>query len=332
MTHLRKFSLIDENGNELVLTPDGYIPVSLFDSNNRELILTDQSNVPVALRDKNSLELEFEPTGDVPVIIKDKNGLELELELDKSVPVTSRNEYFVDISRGVVPATGSEFKFGRSELVTTTESVIWDNGGNYVFLEAAETMDIVSSSADDDLVGIGAQTLLVAGLDVNYNELSEIIELDGLNTVVTTGEFLRVFRAVVITSGTNDPINDANKGVITISGTTSTTTQAKIQINNGQTLMAVYTVPAGKTAHVTGISLSAGQGKQCLFKAKFRNGPSSTNAFSVKFTMDLYEAHFFGSLTVPLRVPEKTDIVITGQTSVGTIDAGASFGAILIND
>ena len=247
-------------------------------------------------------------------------------------PTSEKNDYFVDISRGVIPGAGTEFKFGRSVAVTATESVIWDNGGNYTFLTAAETMDVISSSTDDDSGGIGARTLLVSGLDANYDELSELIVLDGTTTVVTDGEFIRVFRALVITSGTNDPINDANKGVITISGTTSSAVQAKIQINNGQTLMAIYTVPAGHTAYVTGISLSAGQGKQCLFKAKFRNGPTSGHAFSIKFTMDLYQTFFYGLLKTPLRVPEKTDIVITGQTTTGTIDASASFGIILIDD
>ena len=75
---------------------------------------------------------------------------------------------------------------------------------------------------------------------------------------------------------------NANLGLITLTSSTTVTPQAGIQIHNGQTLMAVYTIPAGYTGFVTGASFSAGEGKQVFFRGKFRNGPDSTYAFSVR--------------------------------------------------
>ena len=238
-------------------------------------------------------------------------------------------DFFLNISRGKISGITTEFKFGRSVAITTTESVIWDGGGNYTFLTVAETMDVVSDDTDDDAAGVGARTIVVFGLDANYAPIQELVIMDGTNVVTTNLSFLRVFRALVLTSGSNDPIDDANKGDITITGHDSSTLQAKMLINNGQTLMSVYTVPAGKTAYVTGASLSCGQGKECLFKAKFRNGPTSEYAFGVKFSLDLYQNSYFGTFATPLRMPEKTDALWTAQTSVGTIAAAASFGMIL---
>ena len=245
------------------------------------------------------------------------------------MPINRKAPFYLEVAKEKIEGHSSQFKFARSVAITDVESVVWDNGGDFPFLTAAETLDIVSDSADDASAGSGARTLLVYGLDSDYLEVSELVTLNGLTPVTTTQTFLRVYRALVVTSGTNSGLTGNNAGTITISGHTTTQVQAKILPNNGQTLMAVYTIPAGKTGYVTGVSFSAGQGKQCLFKAKFRNGPGSSYAFSVKYVIDLYENSFFGQLGVPLRVPEKTDIVITASTTSGTINAAASFGILL---
>ena len=193
-------------------------------------------------------------------------------------------------------------------------------------------MDIVSDDPLDTALGTGARTIVIFGLDTNFEEILELVVMDGTNIVTTLQSFIRIFRALVLTSGSNDPIDDANKGNITITGHDSSILQAKMLDNNGQTLMTVYTVPAGKTAYVTGASLSCGQGKECLFKAKIRNGPTSEHAFSIKFAIDLYQNSYFGTFENPLQVPEKSDALWTAQTSVGTIDATASYGLILIDN
>ena len=241
-------------------------------------------------------------------------------------------DFFLNISRGKIPGFSTEFKFGRSIAVGAIESIIWDGGGNYTFLTVAEKMDIVSDDPLDTALGTGARTIVIYGLDANFEEILELVIMDGTNIKTTQQSFIRVFRSLVLTSGSNDPIDDANKGNITITGHDSSILQAKMLDNNGQTLMTVYTVPAGKTAFVTGASLSCGQGKQCLFKAKFRNGPTSEYAFSIKFSLDLYQSSYFGTFATPLRIPEKTDALWTAQTSSGTIEAAASYGMILVDN
>lgn len=240
---------------------------------------------------------------------------------------TSAQDWAQRLAEGKLIGYTSQFKFGENVEVGVAEEVIWDGGGTYTFLTSADFMKVVSSDADDSLGGAGANTMYVFGLDSNYNEVNELITLDGTDTVTTTTKFLRVFRAFVLTSGTNTPIGDANLGTITISSATAITLQAQIGIGNGQTLMCVYTVPAGKVAYVTGISFGVGQGKECTFRAKFRNGVSG--AFSVKFSLTLYQSTYIGPLQIPLRVPEKIDMVITGITASGTVKANASFGMIL---
>ena len=244
----------------------------------------------------------------------------------------SVNDLYFEIAQDNLTGYNSEFKFGRNEGVGAVEEVVWDGGGSYTFLETAEYLKVVSDSAADDFLGTGARTIVIFGLDADYVQQSETIEMDGTDTVQTVNKYLRTFRALVLTSGTNDPIDDANKGTVKFLSDSTLILQAQIQEHNGQTLMAVYTVPAGKTGYVTAVSFAVGEGKQCLFKGKFRNGVTSDFAFSVKYVLDLFQTSFFGTLVVPLMVPEKTDIVLTAQSSAAGTDAGASFGMILVDN
>ena len=61
--------------------------------------------------------------------------------------------------------------------------------------------------------------------------------MNGLTPVVTTGLFLRVYRARVVTAGSTG----TNEGTITMTNTTSSNVIAQISVDNsgfGQTLMA----------------------------------------------------------------------------------------------
>ena len=252
---------------------------------------------------------------------------------DGSMNNSQINDFFLDISKGLIEGHRSQFKFGRNSNSGTDEEVVWDGGNGYTFLDAAETMEVVSTSLDDTSAGTGARTIQILGLDDNFEELNESVTLNGTTPVTTTNSFRRVFRAIVVTDGNESATSGANQGDISITSSTSTILQAKILQYNGQTLMAIYTVPAGKTAYVTGISLNVGQGKQCLFRAKFRNCTVAGCAFSVKYALDIFENTFFGELKVPLMVPEKTDMVFTSElSSTPTVTTSASFGMILVEN
>lgn len=251
-------------------------------------------------------------------------------EITEGVSVEEGNDFFLDIARNKFSTLGSNFEFGRNKASSTAEEVIWDGGGNYIFLESADTLDIVSDSVNDTLAGTGARTLIIFGLDDNFLDINETITLNGTTPVTTVNSFLRTFRALVVTDGNESAVLGSNDGIISMSTTTGATLQARILPNNGQTLMAIYTVSAGKTAYITGISLNVGQGKQCLFRAKFRNCTIDDCSFSVKYAIDVFENTFFGELKVPLKVPEKTDIIFTSETSgAPDVTTTASFGVIL---
>lgn len=242
------------------------------------------------------------------------------------------NDFNYDISLGNYDNKKLEFKFGRNTSIGSAEEVVWDAGGNYTFLSTAEYINVSSTSSSDANGDVGAWNVIINGLDENFNEQSETVVLDGTTPVQTQKQYLRLFRAFVIESGNTSVIGGANQGDISFISDTTTTLQAKILEHNGQTLMAIYTVPAGKTALITGGTFAIGQGKECVFKGKFRNCSTENCVFSDKYSVELFESAFFATFPTPLPVPEKTDIVITGQNGATTVTASASFALVLVDN
>jgi len=250
----------------------------------------------------------------------------------ESFDYTPVSEFHLRLAKGEIPNSSTVFKFGRSEAIGLTEIPIWDGDAAYTFLAAAEFINVVSASANDTALGSGATTIIMYGLDTNFNEISEVITMNGTTPVKSTKEYLRLFRAIVLTTGTPTPVAGSNLGIISFTSFTTTTLQARIKVGEGQTLMAIYTVPAGKTAYITGAVFSVGSGKSCTFRGKFRNCTTPNCSFSNKFTLELYQASEYLPFITPLRVPEKTDMVITGINGTPAIAASASWGMILIDN
>lgn len=247
--------------------------------------------------------------------------------------VDLQREFYLRVAKGEYNNISSIFKFGRSDSIGSSEEVVWDGDGNYTFLGTAEFLNVVSTSAlDVDQGASGAWNVIIYGLDEDFNEITEEVKLNGTVPVQTTQKFLRTYRALVVQGGNTSAIDGANQGDITFTSEDTTTPQAKIMAHEGQTLMAVYTVPAGKTAYVNGALFSVGEGKDCVFKGKFRNCTTDDCVFSNKFTIEMFEASQQADFKVPLAIPEKTDMVVTGKNGATTVSASASFGIILIDN
>ena len=145
--------------------------------------------------------------------------------------------YFLQVSRGLVAGHKRVFKFGYNGVIQNVEETIWDVGGLYAYPSSAVTMTATSSSgATDENVQV-----TIEGLDASYNELSETVTLNASGTATTTDSFLRVNRAFVA-GGT------ASAGNITIAN--GGTTYAYVSTLHQQTLMAIWTVPAGYTGYL----------------------------------------------------------------------------------
>ena len=230
------------------------------------------------------------------------------------------NDNFLNIARGRIGKTSHINKFGYNESVGTSFEHITDLGTN-VLPTSAGVATLVSASTDDASDGTGARTVEVQGLDENYLPLTETLTMNGTTNVVGSSSFLRVFRMRVLTSGTGE-INAGN-----ITASIGGSNVAQILADKGQTLMAVYTIPAGKSGYLTKIQGSISKNQEAVFQIRIKE---FGNGFNVKGQFGTFSNTITYDYPIPLQFKEKTDIQILGKAGA-TSEMGAVFDILLID-
>ena len=238
------------------------------------------------------------------------------------------------ISRGHSQGYRSLYKFGYNPDVDTTEETVWGNAGDYIWLDNAVTMFVSSTSANDSGTGIGARTILIQGLDEDYNEIEETITLNGQTQVATQLSYLRVYRSFVTLAGSNE----GTSGVIYIGssgatgGVPNSSVYASISIGN-QTQIAAYTVPAGHTLYIDEINFTAAVSQaQKLVHCKFNSRDHGSNVFRTRFVQVIQSNQLIQSFKYPQGFVEKTDLECRVSTDTTNTAIGASFQGVLIKN
>lgn len=159
------------------------------------------------------------------------------------------------IMLGEVSGWSYVHKFGAADDVGTTLTPI-ATAGVYPTPTSATSLEILSSSADDtSSSGSGARSVTIIGLDENWLEQSETVNLNGQTAVPLANTYLRVYRMFVASSGTYaSSTGGSHAGTITLRVASGGATWATIgtvgSFPIGQTQIAAYTIPAGKRAWV----------------------------------------------------------------------------------
>jgi hypothetical protein len=246
-----------------------------------------------------------------------------------TTPSSAEIDFYLAVAKGDFTGYSNVSKFGINSTVGSGgfES-IWEGSNAYPWPTAAATLSVVSASANDASGGTGARTVEIQGLDSSWNLLTETITMNGLTPVVTTGSFLRVFRARVVTAGSLK----SNAAQITMSS--GGTTLAYITydtIGMGQTLMAVYTIPNGKTGYIVNLNVSSSKDSEHRFRFMTRDNAVTDAAWNVKEYMSARGGFSSWRKYAINKVTEKTDIdlqVISNSTSA----ASGGFELILIDN
>jgi len=177
---------------------------------------------------------------------------------------------------------------------------VWTGGGLYPWsaFDTAGVLVVVSDDTDDDVGEAGATEIVVEGLDEDYNLVTETFTMDGTDDVTGTKTFKRVFRAYVTAGATN-------AGNITVSR--GGTVVAQIDEGRGQTLMAVYTIPAGYTGYLLCGDFSVQKNKDAQVLMYVR---PSDGVFRIAHMAEVYESTYRYDFPIPLPIQEKSDMDI----------------------
>ena len=255
-----------------------------------------------------------------------------------SVTQRGKTEPFeLQVSRGDIAFHQPVVIFGYSSSIgnTTTPQTIWEGANNatqnnYVYPSSAVQMTLASTSASD--TGI----VFVAGLDKNFNLLSEYITLNGTTGVTTVNSYYRI-NGLYSTSS-------VNVGTITIKN--SGTTYGYINIGVGQSQMAVYTVPNGYTFYEAYIQANSTLANQAVLfqeqriyniaSIRVENGYSIThNNNTIDYGISPFSTGFLDiPFTSPFPLSQGTDLQWQAKTNSGGINGAVSVfvGGFLIKN
>lgn len=237
----------------------------------------------------------------------------------------------LQVARNQIQGHSGIIIFGYNPDVDTSEESIWPDGGTIPHPTAASVLKISSSDANDTSAGTGARTVLVSGLDGDYNTVTETVTLNGQAAVNTTNSFLYVNAFYVLTVGSggqNAGVIYAGTGTVT-SGVPATIYDLIAAGYNNRTT-AHYCVPAGYTGYMVSGLVTAGQasGSTSVTAYLKQHGPDGILRVGAVTTLNngSVEYHFDPCY----QIPEKNCVGATAVGSAANNSVSAYFNIILI--
>jgi hypothetical protein len=228
----------------------------------------------------------------------------------------------LNVARGKVRGASMIHKFGAvPEVANSSTGTVWDKNSTVYPWSAFDTAGVITASIAN--ASDNGKQVLVQGLDANYEEVEEIFTLSSAATVAGTVSFKRVFRAFVTNGSTNNVGN--------INFTKGGTDVLRITADKAQTLMAIYTVPAGKTGYLyKGVctAQAAADATGNMFVRYF-----GQQAFRIGHSFEVSgSSQYDYEFSFPIRIPEKSDIDVrvTVRTNKGRYTA--AFDLLLLEE
>ena len=219
----------------------------------------------------------------------------------------------------------------RDSVDTGGEEIIASWGGAVSLPTGAQTIDFVSTSTNDDSGGTGMNSIVIYGVDQNYEEITEVLTLDGTTTVTTTNTFYGVNRVVPFLCGSTKN----NVGTITGTQTTSGITVAEIPATLCSTQQCIFYCQAkhvfiASYITVNAVKLSGGGGNPLVTIRGYVYSPvanANIQVFKTKIDTQI-ENTVQITPEEPFPITEKSTLYFTAETDVNNTSVDLRFGGI----
>lgn len=206
-------------------------------------------------------------------------------------------DWNMQVAMGKVYGASLVNLYGYQATVDGIWIPVWENNTVYTYpANTGEIMTLYSSSTSDTAV-----TVIIDGLDANFNIQSETLVLTNGTTGVATAKSYRRINNMRITGATN-PV-----GIIRLSNAAKTNTYAQINVGVGKTQWSMYTVPAGYTFFLNRVTAvaSATSASKILGYRVYQLSPNGMQSLVLQSPwIDTYETN----RVIPNPYTEKTSI------------------------
>jgi len=243
-------------------------------------------------------------------------------------------DWAINIGAGAVDGVSHIEKFGMNLDVDSDKETIWDGGGIYTYIETAETLTVTSDSIEDAPAGSGARNVEIQGMNQAGEVVVETVDVG----TTTIGEFKRVFRVKVVSVGASG----VNEGTISITSDDTSTVLAIIGVDGtganaagrGQTFMAQYTIPAGKTGYITQWTVGAGKQNTDAIAMLMTRDPDApgNGSWNARDIITVSATTYAKDYNIPIVVNERDDIEVRAYSSTNNSLVSSSFCVILIDN
>lgn len=236
-------------------------------------------------------------------------------------------EHGMLVSQGVLDGQTYVHKFGATPAMSINNTgSVWDINDTLYPWTALDTPAVVNvernNASDDGLV------VTVQGLDSDWNIQEEEITITGADQTGTK-LFRRVNRAFVTSATATTNVGDIDIEA----GAAGGTTVARIGATNGQTLMAVYTIPAGYTGYLhKGVASIQSGGDATGFMYARYNTVGTTFRVAHTFEVVGTGGQYIHEFPFPPALAEKTDIDVRATVRSNNSRFTAAFDILLIEN
>jgi len=236
-------------------------------------------------------------------------------------------EHGMLVSQGVLDGQSYNHKFGATpQMSINTTGSVWDVNDTLYPWTALDTPAVVNVERNN--VADNGHVVTVQGLDSNWNFQEEQITITGADQVGT-----KLFRRVNRVFCTSSAVT-TNTGDIDIeAGAAGGTTIARITAGQGQSLMAVYTIPAGYTGYLHQVTSSIRSGGDATGYLYFRYNTVALN-FRIGHTYEFQGSggQYLYDFAFPISLPEKTDIDSRAFVRSNNSRVSTTFDILLIEN
>jgi hypothetical protein len=219
-------------------------------------------------------------------------------------------------------------------VITITADDVGTAGNSYDMALGGHNTGTMSISGSNltggENAGTGARTVLITGLDSNYREISETVNLNGTSNVNTVNSY-RMIQSMTVTSVGSGA---TNAGAITATAATDSTVTSTIVASAGRSNEAVYMVPAKKTAYITAVHGSVQKAAAAavdidLIVKEYGEAEVIQHTLGLQGGVHPVEDHEFGS---PIVVGEKSLIKLNGTSGSANADVSGGFDILIRNN
>ena len=221
-----------------------------------------------------------------------------------------------------------EHHFGRNDAVGTSFEDIWTKGNFYSYPTAPFKVELISTSAADDINGNGARRVEVMGLDSNFDLATELIDMNGTSvTNPSETDWIRIHAICAHSCGEYSQSDaGSNHGTITVRTQGDNGDHAEIQndgvIGYGYSQVARFTIPRNHSGYLESIHYHVDANKAATIVMWERTGANIvTPPYKSKIPLiilDGLEGSDDIKMFPPFKVPEMTDIWFMGKVDSGT--------------